>query len=425
MKLPTLRPSRLVSTTAMVAIAVAASLLTTTPAVATELTNTTPEAARTFTTLPFVDNDLLLYTDRSARTDPVSSAIATACNSGNTIYAAYWWKFAPTAAMTFTAQTAQDYHNLIEPYAPIGTAVVAGDLSQVLSCGQSVDNRTRTPAHTVLPGSSVYLVTYELTEPDDGHGPALAAIPTTGEPPVNDLYDNPTPIGSVPFTTSVDTSLATFDDTERQLFFCEFTKWRPGPAVWFSWTAPRTDTVQVSNDGSSYYASVAWATLADGVPTPFACNDARRVDVQAGTTYLIGLYGEPTTLPYTGQLQVDVRYMPPAPDLTLTVSSGTVNKKTGVVTLKGQVTCQGATSTTNQVEGSLQQTVKRNVHTALYRTTTGYSCTGGPVPWTATVQPTTFLFTGGAAVVTGSVTACNVRGCSTATTTTSLKLKVA
>ena len=90
--------------------------------------------------------------------------------------------------------------------------------------------------------------------------------------------------------------------------------------------------------------------------------------------------------------------------------------------LKGDLTCTGA-STTNPVTGSLKQVYKRVIHQQGF-TGTPAECTGQPAAWTAVVVPSTFMFTGGEAQVTASVTACNSGGCTSAEAKGTVKLKV-
>ena len=90
--------------------------------------------------------------------------------------------------------------------------------------------------------------------------------------------------------------------------------------------------------------------------------------------------------------------------------------------LTGNLTCTGA-STTNPVTGSLKQVYKRVIHQQGF-TGTAAACTGQPAAWTAVVVPSTFMFTGGEAQVTASVTACNSGGCTSAEAEGTVKLKL-
>ncbi|WP_457252993.1 DUF6299 family protein [Pedococcus sp. P5_B7] len=102
--------------------------------------------------------------------------------------------------------------------------------------------------------------------------------------------------------------------------------------------------------------------------------------------------------------------------------SGVVAKKAGAVTVSGTVNCSGSSGTPS-ISGTVRQFYKRQVQTAPLTFTGLASCTG-PGRWTARGSSSTFLFTGGTADVSVTVEACNQRGCSTATTTRTVKLKV-
>jgi hypothetical protein len=242
--------------------------------------------------------------------------------------------------------------------------------------------------------------------------------------PSNDAYDSPTQIDSLPFSMTQDTTLATLDPAP----WC-FNKAGAGPSVWYSLTATRSELLNI-DISSDYVSNFVILPGKDAPSESWLCGESQ-LQAEAGTTYLIGVYGE-AQLRNSGQLTVKVSVVPepppppPPPEpptVRLTIApSGTVNKKTGVVNLKGDLTCTGA-NTTNPVTGSLKQVYKRSIHQQNF-TGTSAACTGEPAAWTAVVDPSTFMFTSGEAQVTASVTACNDGTCTTAKAEGTVKLKV-
>ena len=113
--------------------------------------------------------------------------------------------------------------------------------------------------------------------------PTTTTEPTTG--PSNDDFANATVISSVPFSTTEDTTQATFDPTDP--IGCS-----NNGSVWFAFTPPSNMTIQADTVGSGYDTVLSAWTGTQGALSLVACNDdfsgvLSRITFQAtgGTTY--------------------------------------------------------------------------------------------------------------------------------------------
>ena len=106
----------------------------------------------------------------------------------------------------------------------------------------------------------------------------------------------------------------------------------------------------------------------------------------------------------TSAASFTITVLPPV-DVSLTLDrAGGVNKKTGVATVSGSVTCNRAT--TVFISGELKQTVANRAQVE-GSFSTGVDCTRPAVAWEATVTPTTGRYNAGNADVAASAFACN------------------
>ena len=405
------RKSRWAIALAVVLLSAAAAIGSTGSAAAETPQNTTPETAAAFTSVPYEGG--IFWEDAPLANDPSAQVVAAACNSGAGIYGTAWWRYTASEETTFVVHAGNRVGSV---YEPIGLAVVAGDLGSVRACGEEAFSISDTGAITLSEGESVYIVTYATRVDTLLH--RIGVYPSSGVAPSNDALVSPTEILSLPFSVTQETTLATRESEP----WC-FTKFGAGPSVWYSFKATRSELlkIDIASDYTSHFVVVP------GIDAPSAswlCGESQ-FQTEAGTTYLIGVSGE-AQLRNSGRLTVSVSAVappPPPPTVRLTIApSGTVNKKTGVVNLAGDITCTGA-STTNPVNGSLKQVAKRVMQEQSF-TGNGAACTGQPATWTAVVVPRTFLFSNGEALVTASVTACNIGGCASAEAERTVKLKV-
>lgn len=396
------------------ALALSAALISTTGTAAADAPSSdTPATATAITNLPFEASPDWAPTITLA-TDPAARLVADSCDSGADIYAAAWWKYTAPVNSTFVVHAAKAVGG-VSNYLPIGLAVVSDDLATVRSCSQDGFKITDAGATTIAAGDTVYFVTYQTQ--DDGNllaAPFIGVYPSTGVVPPNDDSTSPTVIGSLPFAATLDTTLATRDTTGA---FC-YSKFGVGPVVWYSHTAVKDELVDI-NVTSDYYAEYVIAPSNGAGDSSNLCGD-RQFRTTAGVTYLIGIYGL-DEVRNSGRLSLELRAAPAPPTVKITLpASGTVKKKTGVVTLNGTVTC-GGTTVTNPVTGNLHQVYRRGIHDLAFTGSTA-NCSGRAAAWKAKIVPTTFIFKG-KTQVTATVTACNSGGCTTATTKRTVDLK--
>jgi hypothetical protein len=110
----------------------------------------------------------------------------------------------------------------------------------------------------------------------------VAVTPTAAfAAPTNDDYASAMPITSLPFTTTLDTSTATWDPTDPQ--GCS-----SNGSVWFTFTAATNMTVMADTAGSDYYPTLSAWTGNQGSLNQVACNEYNgqvAFSATAGTTY--------------------------------------------------------------------------------------------------------------------------------------------
>jgi PKD repeat protein len=113
----------------------------------------------------------------------------------------------------------------------------------------------------------------------------LVAAPTALAQPANDDFGNATVISSVPFSTTEDTTQATFDPSDPS--GCS-----NNGSVWFAFTPPSNTVIQADTFGSDYDTVLSAWTGTQGALSLIACNDdfsglQSQITFQAtgGTTY--------------------------------------------------------------------------------------------------------------------------------------------
>lgn len=407
---------RVTTSLAVAALSAATVVGSAGPASAEPQVNSTPASAIGVASLPF-ESSSPGWRDAPEATDPAAQVVAAACNDGNDVYGTAWWKYTGPTPATFVVH-AGDLVGGVVQYQPVGLAVVSGDLGSVRSCGEAGSQTTGTGATTIAAGESVYIVAFLATaEPDRLYAPVIGVYPSTGVAPSNDSVTAPTVVGSLPFSVTQDTTLATRDPAEPACY----SKFGVGPSVWYSVT-PSTDQLldlSINADYETDFVVVPGGDLESS--SSWLCGE-RQIQAQAGVTYLIGVYGF-EDLHNSGQLSVTIAAAPAAPAVKISLaSSGTAKKTTGAVTVTGTITCTAA-STAGPTTGSLRQVYHRSIHQQDFSGSTA-ACTGKAVPWTAKIVPTTFLFRGKTQVL-ATVTACSTGGCTTAVVKKTVALKVA
>ena len=223
--------------------------------------------------------------------------------------------------------------------------------------------------------------------------------------PVNDDVDNAIVIGSLPFNDTRDTSGAT---TAADDPYCGYRN----ATVWYAFT-PTVDTrVELDATASDYFPNVTVFTGPRGAWSYISCNNSplARFDAVAGQTYyiMVAAYG------LGGNLSFSMKLAPPPLAIDLNLDPmGSVKPTTGVVTVRGTVTCNQASNVSGW--GYVEQKIGNGLVTG-YVYISGYCEPSTPLAWTSTLysqQPAqgvgggraATLFTGGRATASLAVTA--------------------
>jgi hypothetical protein len=223
---------------------------------------------------------------------------------------------------------------------------------------------------------------------------ALAAIP-------NDHPEQATEVTSLPFQVMQDTSGATDSPDDPECTAGD------GHSVWFSFTPESTIDVVANTFGSDYDTTLS-VYIDDGGPlVQIACNDDWEYlqsqvfwTAEANVTYLImvGAFGATPggNLTFT----MDEGTAPPQPpqiDMVVTVTGGSVDPKTGEVTIRGEVMCSAPA--TGSLWGEVRQRVGRVYISGYFDAY--IECDVEPTQWVATTSFMSGVFKPGQAQVSG------------------------
>jgi hypothetical protein len=176
----------------------------------------------------------------------------------------------------------------------------------------------------------------------------LCCVAVAQAQPANDDIANATPITSLPFDDSLNTTAATMAPDDPDCF-------GNGPTVWYTFTP--TEDVSLFVDAqtdTTYDSTLSVYTGTPGNLTQLTCSDSSIVfEADAGTTYwfMVGSFFSE----FGGTLVFRAEVTPPALELDIAVNAtGVVDPKTGVARMSGTVRCN-TESTIDFVGGSLQQ----------------------------------------------------------------------
>jgi hypothetical protein len=213
----------------------------------------------------------------------------------------------------------------------------------------------------------------------------LTATPAHAAPPANDTIEGAVAIGSLPFTTTLDTTQATTDATDAELNVpCQAPA--TDASVWFSYTPAADGAILMSMEESSYAGGFLVAIGAPGSLELINCGpNAVGLEVTAGTTYYFMVIDDQSDGSGNGgTLILNAMAAPPPPVISLTVNRLGTFDKTGAASVYGTISCTG------EVEFSflsveLTQPVGR---AAVYGVAdVEITCDGTVRPWTAVVEP--------------------------------------
>jgi hypothetical protein len=238
----------------------------------------------------------------------------------------------------------------------------------------------------------------------------------------NDDFDSATPVGTLPFTDTLDITQATVaGDDPLECFGGP-----PAGTVWYSFTPTFSGLVAPVVVPNPYLFGVPLYTGSRGSLTLEYCGSVV-YNVTAGVTYHFMLA---SLVPDLGTITFSLdRYIPPQVSLAVN-STGLVNPKTGEATLSGTFSCSsdiGAAIGDDGAAGRLRQLFARRFFIdGFFDITPPTVCTGATTPWTATVVGSNGLFAAGKAHVLAGVTACDSNGvCADATVDKDIQLKSA
>jgi hypothetical protein len=222
----------------------------------------------------------------------------------------------------------------------------------------------------------------------------LSGVAVVHAQPANDDITTATPITSLPFDDTLNTSAATMAPDDPDCF-------GNGPTVWYRFTPTEDVSLLVdAQTGTSYDSTLSVYTGSPGNLTQLACSDSSVVfEATAGTTYffMVGSFFSDTG----GTLVFHAEVAPPELELDIAVNAqGVVDTKTGVARVSGTVSCN-TESTIDFVGGSLQQRQGRKVISVGF-SIPSFACTPPGALWSRTtaVGP----FKNGPAVVVDLVT---------------------
>lgn len=235
----------------------------------------------------------------------------------------------------------------------------------------------------------------------------LSAAPASAAPPSNDTVAGATPITTLPFTDTVDTTEATTDDQDAAVN-TECGAPATNGSVWYSLEASAPAYV-VDVSRSDFAAGVIVATGTPGNLTLVACGpQSIGIEATAGETYyLMAFSDDPAVI--GGQLVIDVAETDPVPKVSMTVDDvGRVNRTTGAATISGTYTCIGTADLT-VVQGRLSQEQGEGNVVGDFEQP-NLAC-GGTFDWSAEITPAIGQFKRGLAATIALTASCNLLGC--------------
>jgi hypothetical protein len=248
---------------------------------------------------------------------------------------------------------------------------------------------------------------------------AMLATPALAAPPSNDTYAGRISIGTIPFSTTLDTSEATTDAVDVEINVCG------APAmdasVWYELTGA-AGPILVDVSGSDYSAGVFVATGGPGAFDVVACGPgAVAFDAAPSETYaIVAIDDQQDGGGNGGMLSLELDVAPPPPTVDLTVDPvAQFNSQTGGATVTGTVTCSGGDS--GFIDLQLQQRVGRFLVRGFGFTE--FVCDGTTQAWSAEVFADTGLFKGGRAASVVFAVSCNAFACTEDVEEVTIKLR--
>jgi len=264
----------------------------------------TPATATTIGQLPFNSGQYAAeLRSGPAATGTEIASVAARCNSGRPLYRPQWSSYTAPAATRIVAR-GQVEELYGRDHVPLrdGVAVLSAGSGAVLDCSVSSGEVSTGPV-ALAAGARVLVVQFLAEETgceDDSclrEGVQSVHVAEAAGYPANDDWTAATSITSLPFTQTVDATLASSQaaDGVATPANCETSAYynRANRTTWWSFTPATSGTLQVSVQGTPLDRDAFWeASLAELTTTGprflEPCGSSPYPPVfQAGTTYLV------------------------------------------------------------------------------------------------------------------------------------------
>lgn len=249
----------------------------------------------------------------------------------------------------------------------------------------------------VAPVAAVFLTTLGL------------AVPASAAPPGNDVYAGRIVVGSVPFTTTQDTTEATTDADDAEL-----NAGCGAPAtdasVWYEVTAASDGAMVADVSSSDYSAGVLVGVGSPGSFSIVACGPgATAWSTTAGETYAVLVIDDQFDGGGNGgAMSLTIDQAPPPPEIDVTVNPKGQFTRTGDAIVSGTVTCTGQADFAF-LDSQLTQAVGRVKIIGFGGME--LTCDGTTRPWSLQITADNGIFRGGKAASITFAVACGSFDC--------------
>jgi hypothetical protein len=235
------------------------------------------------------------------------------------------------------------------------------------------------------------------------------AAPASAAPPANDVYAGRIVVGSVPFTTTQDTTEATTDADDTELN-AQCGAPSTDASVWYEMTAATDGALVADVSSSNYSAGVLVGVGSPGSFSIVACGPgATAWTTTAGTTYSILIIDDQTDGGGNGgAMALTIDQVPPPPTIDVTVNPTGQFTRAGDAIVSGTVTCTGQADFA-ALDAQLTQRVGRIKITGFGFTEV--TCDGTTRPWSLLITGDNGIFRGGKAASITFAIACGRFDC--------------
>lgn len=299
----------------------------------------TPSTALTIASLPYLG--VSAGDAQGATPDPGNTAVANACNGGNTVYSPAWWTFTAPAAMTVLVRAGQySYTGDSISYYPVKAALRRGNSQFVCGAAAATDVTNVGPV-TINAGETISLVKFNA-DPTTDSGGFLQLLQTQYVTAPNDAFTTPSVIAALPTTGIVDPSstIGTYESSANPCSFGYDSEYAPNPGAWFRY-APATDQairISITRSYPSGYQTLMAATPyvgmydISGPDAPGTCSFSspdtngetqlgRPIQLLGGHTYLFMVTQGDVLLPGPVLVRFDRSTPPSAPQAVSALAS--------------------------------------------------------------------------------------------------------